>query len=206
MENLGKYLLELRQKRDLSYKKIWEDIRLNEETIGKMENNHFMDLGDYGIAKAMVFNYARYLEADTDAVMREFGLMTQNTEKDNFQYDKLPKERKIMISPNFLWMIGIIIFVAILGSILFHAYNQGWLSTPVFLKSSAPDSSSTRRSVKVEVSKPDTLRSRMKTLSRSLPKQSQSLVSPTAKGSAVPDTTDYMGNVLGDSPLNVPLH
>lgn len=206
MENLGKYLLDLRIQRDLSYKKVWEDTRLPEDTIKKIETNRFFDLGGYGIAKAMIFNYARYLEADVDSVMREFKVMMPDTTRSQFQSDHLPKERKIMISTNLLWMIGIIIFVAILGSILIHAYNQGWLSTPVFLKSAPDDSSSVRPAAIVEASKPDTLRNRMKALSRSLPRQSQSLIIPAAKGSASPDTTDYVGNVLGNSPLNVPLH
>ncbi len=171
-----------------------------------MENNRFLDLGGYGIARAMVFNYARYLEADVDAVMRELKVMMPDTARHHFQSDHLPKERKIMISTNFLWMIGIIIFVAILGSILVHAYNQGWLSTPVFLKSAEADTSSVRTETVVEESKPDTLRTRMKALSRSLPRQSQTLVPPSTKGTASADTTDYMGNVLGSSPLNVPLH
>lgn len=206
MENLGKYLLDQRVKKELSYKQVWEDVRLSEETIKKIETNRCLDLGGYGVAKAIIYNYARYLEADVDAVMREFKVMMPENTRGQFRPDRLPKEHKIMISTNFLWMIGIIIFVAILGSILIHANKQGWLSTPVFLKSTVRDTTTVQSETLVEEPKPDTLRTRMKALSSSLPKQSQGTISSAGKITAAPDTTDFIGNVLGESPLNVPLH
>jgi len=206
LENLGKYLLDMRVQRDLSYKKVWEDIRLTEEAIKKMENNKFYDLGGYGIAKAMVFNYARYLEADVAAVMREFSVMMPDDSRKQFNNQHLEKEHKIMISTNFLWMIGILIIILVLGSILLHAYRQGWLSTPIFNREASADSTLANPVKEVEQPAPDTLRSRMRALSKAIPNQNQS-TTPAASKKVVPaDTTDYMGNVLGNSPVNVPLH
>ena len=206
MENLGKYLLELRIQRDLSYKRVWEDIRVSEESVKKMENNKLFDLGGYGMAKAMVFNYARYLEADVNAVMREFAVMMPDDTKAKFNNQHLEKEHKIMLSTNFLWMIGIAIIIIVLGSILWHAYRQGWLSTPFMSKDAKPDSTLVNTVKEAEKPAPDTLRSRMRALSKSIPNQGQT-PAPAAANNTVPaDTTDYMGNVLGDSPVNVPLH
>jgi cytoskeletal protein RodZ len=72
MENLAKYFEELRIKRDLPYGKIWEDLRLPQDKIKLIESGDFEALGEYGIRKAMIYNYARYLEADLTAVMDEF--------------------------------------------------------------------------------------------------------------------------------------
>lgn len=206
MENLGKYFLDLRLKRDLSYKKIWEDIRIREELIRNIEANKYSELGGYGSAKAIVFNYARYLEADVDAVMHEFAIMMPEATKEEFLPRHILKEKKIMLSTNFLWMVGILIFVAILGSILVHAYYQGWLQTPQFFKSPAAVSSKVQPANHEEAAKPDSLRQRMRALSEGIPPQGQSAIPTTSPQTATPDTTDYLGNILGDSPVNVPLH
>jgi cytoskeletal protein RodZ len=129
MESLGKYLRELRLQRDLSYDQVWQDIRLAEQNIRALEENRLFDIGNYGYVKAMIFNYARYLEADVDKVMAELKIMMPENTKRNLPRKTL-KESKIMLSTNFLWTVGILIFVAILGSILLYSYNQGWLQTP----------------------------------------------------------------------------
>ena len=61
MDNLGKFLHDQRETKGLSYSKIWNDIRIREEQVKLIENNRFCDLGVYGVAKAILFNYARYL-------------------------------------------------------------------------------------------------------------------------------------------------
>ncbi|MDY0152719.1 MAG: helix-turn-helix domain-containing protein, partial [Candidatus Cloacimonas sp.] len=193
-------------KRDLSYKKVWEDTRFREEQIRNIEANRWFELGGYGIAKALVFNYARYLEADLDMVMREFSIMMPENTKDTFLPRRTLTEKKIMLSTNFLWMVGIIIFVTILGSILVHAHNQGWLKAPDFFSKPVANSTKTAIAPPPEKAKPDTLRQRMRALSEAIPKEGQSPAPSTNTQSASADTTDYIGNILGDSPLNVPLH
>ena len=206
MDSLGKYFLDLRIKRDYSYKKVWEDIRIREDLIRKIEENKLFDLGGYGIAKAIVYNYARYLDADLDAVMHEFSVMMPEDIKDKFNPRKMQKEKKIMLSTNFLWMVGILIFVAILASVLFHANNQGWLKTPDFFNKPVADSTTVLKQEQPQAAKPDTLRQRMRALSAAIPNGKQPSSSTTDNPAVPPDTTDYIGNILGESPVNVPLH
>jgi len=206
LENLGKYFLDLRLKHDLSYKKVWEDIRLREDLVKSLQGNRIFELGPYGVAKALVYNYARYLEADLDAVMREFAIMMPETTKNPFSPRKTLKEKKIMLSTNFLWMVGIILFSIFLGSILIHAYNQGWLKAPDFFSATKPDSTAVDLHEAKEEVKPDTLRQRMRILSENISQANSTTTSKNAANPAIPDTTDYIGNILGDSPVNVPLH
>ncbi len=206
MENLGKYLQDLRIKRDLSYKRIWEDLRIREDQIKSLEANRVFELGPYGVAKALVYNYARYLEADLNSVMHEFGLMMPDTTRGNFKPQEVVKEKKIMLSTNFLWTIGIILIVIVLGSILAHAYYNGWLQTPGFLIAQPADSIKTPDVKPQKEQKPDSLRQRMLVLSQNVDSSKNPIASQAASPSALADTTDYMGNLLGDSPLNVPLH
>lgn len=201
MESLGKYLRELRLQRDLSYDTVWQDIRLAEQNIRALEENRLFDIGNYGYVKAMIFNYARYLEADVDKVMAELKIMMPENTKKEFTPRKTLKESKIMLSTNFLWTVGILIFVAILGSILLYSYNQGWLQTPELFERHTEVAESPE--VKTdEEQKPDSMRMRMRILSESIP---QSNVTQDRKSTdSVPrDTTDYIGNILGKSPVNV---
>lgn len=201
MESLGKYLRELRLQRDLSYDQVWQDIRLAEQNIRALEENRLFDIGNYGYVKAMIFNYARYLEADVDKVMAELKIMMPENTKKEFTPRKTLKESKIMLSTNFLWTVGILIFVAILGSILLYSYNQGWLQTPELFERHTEVAESPELKTDEE-QKPDSMRMRMRILSESIP---QSNVTQDRKSTdSVPrDTTDYIGNILGKSPVNV---
>ena len=113
MESLGKHLLELRLKRGISYDTIWQDLRFSENQIKALEANKFFEIGEYGIVKAMIYNYARYLEADVSAVMAEFRIMMPEHTKKEFTPRKNLIEKKIMLSTNFLWTVGIVIFVSV---------------------------------------------------------------------------------------------
>ncbi len=206
MESLGKYFLELRLRREISYNKISRDILIREDIIRKIEENRFFELGDYGVAKAIVYNYANYLEADLDAVMKEFRVMVPEQVQDKFHPRATLKDKKIMLSTNFLWMVGIVIFAVILASILFHANRQGWLKAPDFFSAQAPDSTA-NAPIQPEVEdKPDTLRTRMRALSEAIPGSEPTSSAGKGNKSVPADTTDYIGSILGASPLNVPLH
>lgn len=205
MENLGKYLYELREQRGIDYRRIHDDIRLEKHHIKALEENRLFDIGHYGFVKALVYNYARYLEADLPAVMHEFGIMMPDNTKKEFNPRKALKEKKIMLSTNFLWTIGITVFAAILGSILYYSYINGWLATPEFF---GKDNQETRQETAInpEPPKPDSLRLRMRVLSESIPQNNMATDLNRTSTRAVHDTTDYVGNILGKSPVNVPVN
>ena len=206
MENLGKYFLELRLQRGYNYQDIWKELRFPETQIKAIEENRFAELGPYGIAKAVVYNYARFLEADLDAVMNAFSYLMPENAKPEFKPATPVKEKKIMLSTNFMWLIGILLIIIILGSILWYAYNQNWLKMPDFFASNKTDSTAVMIKEEKEETKPDTLRQRLRAISEAIP-QTNSVPTPKAETKNIPpDTTDYIGNILGDSPVNVPIH
>lgn len=204
MENLGKYLKDLRESRAIDYNQVYEDIRITQAQIEAMEENRLFDLGHYGFVKALIYNYARYLEADLDAVMREFMVMMPANTKKEFRPNNVVKEKKIMLSTNFLWTVGILVFVAILGSILFHSYRQGWLKAPDFFSKEAEAGPVAQEEAEQPVER-DSLRMRMRILSESIP-QSNVMMEEGHTSSSILDTTDYIGNILGRSPVNVPIN
>ena len=205
--DLGAYFLKLREERGKTYKKVFEDLRLREEQIQHLEANRFYQIGPYGIAKAMVFNYARYLDADVDAVMAAFREQVPERGPGVGKSAKPPREKKIMLSTNFLWMVGIFIFVVILGSILWYAYNQGWLKAPDIFKASAADTTVVEEVLPKEDLKPDSLRQKMRDISQSVNAASSARAQKTGnREEAIHDSTDYLGNILGPSQVNVPIH
>jgi cytoskeletal protein RodZ len=199
MENLGKYFLELRQTRGISYEKILDDIMIPQGKIQAIEDNRFYDLGNYGMVKVLVYNYARYLEADLAMVMAELKILMPETTKKDFVPHRTLKEKKIMLSTNFLWMVGIFVIAAILGSILLHSYKQGLLVAPDFF---AKDAEKQETSVtRDEPERPDSLRTRMRVLSETIP--SNDFAGDQEKDRAFHDNTDYLGEILGESVVNV---
>lgn len=206
MDNLGKYLYDLRLERGIEYSKVFEDIRLREDQIKLIENNRLFDLGPHGVAKAMVFNYARYLEADTEAVLAELRILMPDAIQRHNQPVKQKKTQRIMLSTNFLWGIGILIFVLILGAIVVYSYNQGWLQTPEIFTAEAADTTVVmpeEATEKAEV-KPDSTRMKMRELTQEINSKPAQTKTPD-KSKASRDTTDYIHNFLGDSPINVPI-
>jgi len=206
LENLGKYFLELRLQRGYNYQDIWKELRFPENQIKAIEENRFAELGPYGIAKAVVYNYARFLEADLDAVMNAFSYLMPENAKPEFKPATPVKEKKIMLSTNFMWLIGILLIIIILGSILWYAYNQNWLKMPDFFASNKTDSTAVISKEEKEETKPDTLRQRLRAISEAIPQTNNVPIPKSETKTVPPDTTDYIGNILGDSPVNVPIH
>ncbi|MDD3536406.1 MAG: helix-turn-helix domain-containing protein [Candidatus Cloacimonetes bacterium] len=205
MEKLGKYFLDLRLERGISYAQVWDDLRISESQLKALEENRIFDLGNYGYVRSLIYSYARYLEADLDMVLSELKVLMPETTKQAFKPRRDISEKKILLSINFFWTLGIIIFVAILGSILWHAYRHGHLKAPdFFVKERVEVPSKEEKEVSKTAAKPDSLRQRMRELSESI--KDEGSISKSSRKSIPRDTTDYIGNILGKSPVNVPIN
>lgn len=211
MDSLGKYFSELRAQRGISLETINDDLHFPPQKIKALEAGDLDKLGEFGMMKAMVFNYARYLEADVSAVMAEFKTIHPDpATKSSPSF--LPKDKKILLSTNFLWVIAILIIVTILGSIVWVAYSKGVLKAPEIFGKAADSTKTT--SVKPTVAEaPDSIRTRMLMLTNELKTDKQvAKTKEKAKQESLPadyipaDTTDHIGNILGKSPINVPIH
>jgi cytoskeletal protein RodZ len=206
VEDLGQHLKKLREDKGIGFKKVFEDLRIREEQIRLIEGNRLFELGPYGVVKALIYNYARYLEADLDEVMAELCVMLPERTKKEYRDRHHEKQKKILLSTNFLWTVGIVIFVVILGSILWHAYQRGWLKTPDLFKASAADTTVVTAD-EPETRKPDSLRLRMRLLSEGISETAQDRdEEPTGTTNSLRDSTDYLEVILGSSPVNVPIH
>lgn len=202
MENLGNYFLKLRQEKGYSYQDIFNQLRLEEGKIKAIEENNLYKLGNYGLAKALFYNYAIFLEADVEAVMQKFEILMPDSARKSFVPRKEIKEKKILISTNLFWTIGILIIVAILGAILIHSYNNGKLRPMELFKKEKVEKAEKKEKKEVEEPQPEKLRQRMIELSDKEVEAKKEGKSRQEESFA-DDDTDYIGNVLGESPINI---
>ncbi len=205
MDDLGASLLKTREEKGITYKKVHKDLFLREDQVRLIEDNRFSELGTLGIAQAIVRKYAQYLGVDPELALAEVRGQMQQHSRQQFKPKKPVREKKILLSPNFFWLIGIILFVVLLASIVWYAYGQGWLKTPDIFRKSAADTTLVAEPVP-EQPKTDSLRNRMRQLSSTQAKPSAATATATSAAKAAPDSTDYLGELLGPSQVNVPLH
>ncbi|MGC9362862.1 MAG: helix-turn-helix domain-containing protein, partial [Candidatus Syntrophosphaera sp.] len=193
------------EERGISYTQVFEDLRLREEIIRLMEDNRFFEIGPHGMVRALMFKYAGYLEADLDAVMNELNVMMPEHAKGEFKPKRPVREKKILLSTNFFWLIGIILIVAILAAILWHAYTRGWLEMPDVFRASSADTTVVQ-TPETEPAEPDPMRVRQRQISESLARENPTLPDGEEEVlDAIRDSTDYLGRILGPSQVNVPL-
>lgn len=210
MESLNLYFKDLRHSRNLSLEQIWEDLRLPAEKITAIESGHWEALGEYGIRKAMLYNYARYLEADIYAVMTEFDQLFPPSSQSGPNVILVPKEKKILLSTNFIWMVAILLIVIILGSIVFAAYRNGFLESPKLFSKQEADTLRAIQPIKEEAEPAiaDSTRTRMLALTQMLQPspEEEKQKDEVHKAEIISDNTDYMGKFLGKNPMNVQIH
>jgi cytoskeletal protein RodZ len=210
MDNLGQYLRSLRDEKGIAVETVSRDIKLTLEQIDAIETNQLSRLGDHGFARAIVYTYVRYLAADEKRSMYLFDLSWPPLQQTHFTPKKPIKEKKVLISTNFIWLISIIILAIILGSIIWISYTKGYLERPFDNLKKAPDSITTRIDVKPAIEKPDTLRSRMLKLAHTQTKPKEVVEKKkklqNRKGKTVAkDSTDYIDGLIfetKESPFN----
>ena len=204
MDNLGQYLRTLREEKNLSTATVNNDIKLTGEQIEAIESNQLTRLGNQGIAKSIVYTYVRYLGAEEKRSMYLFDLSWPPQKQTKFTPQKPLKEKKVLISTNFIWLISIIILAIVLGSIIWMSYTKGYLKRPFDSLKQAKDSLKTEVPITTKVEKPDTLRTRMLEIARRpvvpkavVDKGKQAKVKRTQ--TAFSDTTDYEDSLIFDS-------
>lgn len=210
MENLGQYLKALREEKQISLEAVHNDLKLSVEQIEAIENNRLSLLGNYGFAKAMVYSYIRFLNADEQLAMNLFGLVWPAQKQSDFIPKKPIKEKKVLISTNFIWLIAIILIMIILGAIIWVSYSRGYLERPFEKLKAKPDTIVTVHLKEQQSDKPDTIRARMLKIARenrnSQTEPAESKTRETAKNkNALKDTTDYINEFIfqdKESPFN----
>ena len=151
------------------------------------------------------YNYARYLGADLVAVRKELDILIPEVSHKLQLPQEEKKDKKIMLSTNLLWALGIAVFVIILGMIVYHAYINGWLTPPPILKPSSDSLKTETVAPQEEIPLPDSSRLKMLELTKELNKEKKPEDEKESGRSSKPrktDNTDYIKNFMEDSPVN----
>lgn len=210
MENLGQYLRSCREEQNISIDTASKELRFTPDQITSIENNQLSKLGNFGFSRALVYSYCRFLSADDKIVMNLFDIQFPPPEQAGFIPKKPIREKKLLISTNFLWLVTIIIIIIILGSIIWIAYSKGYLKRPFDALQKNQDSVKVEKPVRQNIEKPDTLRQRMLQITsapvRLKPVAENRLYQNGVKNKRTSiDTTDYINELLfntDESPFN----
>jgi cytoskeletal protein RodZ len=205
LENLGQYLKKQREAQGLDYFMVYTDIRLKEEQVKLIEDNRFFELGPHGMVRSIVYNYARYLGADLTEVKKELEILIPEVSHKLQLPQEDKKEKKIMLSTNLLWGLGIAVFVVILGMIVYHAYINGWLTPPPILKQGSDSLKTSTVVPDEEIPLPDSSRLKMLELTEELnkkPKPDDEDKDGKRTRPKKTDNTDYIKTFMEDSPVN----
>ncbi|MFO7659448.1 MAG: helix-turn-helix transcriptional regulator [Candidatus Cloacimonadaceae bacterium] len=210
MESLGQYLRSVREAQNLTLEKVSSEIRISLEDLAAIENNQLSKIGNYGYCKVMVYSYSRFLGADEKIAMNLLDIIMPTQRQSSIVQQKQTKEKKVLISINFIWLITIILIVIVLGSIIWIAYSKGYLKRPFENLKGPRDSIRIEQPVVPEPEKPDTLRQRMlqvaQTSFMSNPvKGQENKITINNQKKAVADTTDYVNELIfnmQESPFN----
>lgn len=210
MESLGQYLRSIREEQNLSLEKVSSEIKISLDDLTAIESNQLSKIGNHGFCRAMVYSYSRYLGADDKIALNLLNVIMPAQKQASIVPAKQSKEKKVLISINFIWLITIILIVIILGSIIWIASSKGYLKRPFDSLKEPKDSVRMEKPIAPEPDKPDTLRQRMlqvaQTTYKSKPAQNQdSKIKSVKQITAFTDTTDYVNELifnLQESPFN----
>lgn len=209
MEQLGSYLRSIREEKKLTKEYVNNDIKITLDQIDCIENNRLNSLGSYGYARALVYTYARYLEADEQVVFQLFSQIMPSQKKDAFVPQSPIKEKKLLISINFIWLVSIFVIVIALGSILWVSYTRGYLRRPFDKLAHQTDSVKIAKKTIEVIEKPDTLRKKMLEITqntKSVPTQAINSKKKNIRQTiAASDSFDYVEEMIfegRDSPFN----
>jgi len=186
MESIGQYLKEIRDKRNLSLEELANKTKIQIKNLISIEDNNFDNLGGKGYAKAMIITYARYVEADVDAVLEEFEKTYQEI-PDKLYRSRPVQPKKYLISTNLLSFIFFVILIIVVIVISVKFYKDG--------KFKSPFQRSTEEKIEKEEEKPESISTLIPELELVSTKQKEEPL-PELIQEALHDTTDYLDQLL----------
>jgi cytoskeletal protein RodZ len=216
MDTIGSYLKTLREEQHLTFEELQHETRMSIQMLMDIEDDHLENIGGYGYARAIVYTVIRALNADEEKALSLFDESYPREKTSKFKPRQPIKENKILISTNFLYVIGILLLITILGIIVFKAYET-YKQTPGSQNSIFHRTKIKADTLKVKpappiIVKPDTVRMKLLQVKKgaatapATPKATKGKVKAKAKTSAAADTIDYTNELLfhnQDSPLNI---
>lgn len=202
MEDLRKYLTELRTKQNLTLDDAHLETKISLTRLREIEAGEIANLGGHGYAKATVLSYGRLLGADEKLLCRlidrEFPI--EDPIPNIFiPENNIHNKKRFIIPTNFFWVILLVILIGILSYML---YNNWGIIEDFHVKSPFTKKQTTEEKKQKPV--------------RALPAvptvYKQDKKSPAIPGatklteSALHDTSDYVNSFIfmgKTSPLNV---
>ena len=191
IESIGTYLRSLRLIKKLTLEQVSEATRIKVRLLNDIEKDVFTNLGGLGYAKAMISNYARFLDADQEKILELFNEKF-NKKPTHIAHDKSIQPKKIIIPQSFFALLLLLVVVIILTSLVIYLYKNEIITWPPFTRL---DTESKKTTIKADTT------STLQRLRQDVAKEE----SKPLNHNALQDTTDYLNKLLfkdRKSPLN----
>ena len=204
MENkiatIGNFLKTERKKKALTLEQISADTKIKIRLLQDIENNTFANLGGLGYAKAMIMNYARYLDINEKKTM---ALLNQTFKiKQEYQrHDQSIQPKKLVLPTNFFAFALLAFVIIILTFFIIHLFRTDTLTWPPFKNiKQKVEVKKVEPKVEKEIkpSKLDRIKQKSKENSTDLNLQ--------INKKALSDTTDHLNEFLFKNKKNSPLN
>jgi cytoskeletal protein RodZ len=201
MQKIGTVLKQIREEKNLTLEDINDKTRIRIDYLQDIESNAFRILNNFGVARAIFHNYGTALGLSEKEILYSFDDTFPHVQGSTFTAQKNIKEKKILISFNLLYLIGISILVMIIALTLVNLYKKGSLGSPFKKRFITTETKVVPESLnsaeKFKETKPDEKREMMKQL-----KEKVDVKEPDKKpisSQSLYDNTDYTKELIFDN-------
>ncbi len=197
MQKIGTYLKQSREANDLTIEDIHNLTRIRIDYIEDIESNRFSILDNYGIARAVVYNYGKALKANEKEVLYTFDNTYPHPNQHDFKPQEDIKEKKFLVSYNLLYIIGISILVIIIAISLVNMYRKGSLGSPFRKQLVNQEEPSQVETEEIPIPK-ETPESKKREIMKQLKegKETESVSKETSLSDALADDKDYASELI----------
>ena len=157
MENIGKYLKDIRESLDLTIDDIASQTRMKTYIVEQIENNDFIAIGDVGFIKIMIITYCRAIDGNEELVQKRLTQIFDKPSEPPIKIVDAKNEKAVIISPNIIYFILLGILIIFLTVAIVHLYRNEAFSFNAIREQLATTERRTRPTPQVSELAPDSL-------------------------------------------------
>jgi len=192
MESIGKYLKNLREEKNLSLEQISEQTKIKVRILQGIERDNFDSLGGDGYAKAMLLNYAKHVDGNSQKILEKYSETHQTKDISYIIESPNVVQNKMLISGNILYIILLVILVVTLTFVTIHFYKNGMLKSP--LKSNKTEQTDKKEIKPKKIVLKNDIKANVTKQIKDLKKNEVKKI--TINKDALNDTTDYLNKLM----------
>lgn len=192
MESIGKYLKNLREEKNLSLEQISEQTKIKVRILQDIESDNFAGMGGDGYAKAMLLNYAKQVNGNSQKILEKYNETHQTKDISYIIESPNVVQNKMLISGNILYIILLAVLIITLTFVTIHFYKSGMLKSP--FKSNKTEQTEKKEVTPKTIVPKNDIKTNVTKQIKDLEKNEVKKI--TINKDALSDTTDYLNKLM----------